>query len=293
MNNIVLSIEKKILLFERKIRYNLKPLHIKVLGIEETIDYILEHKSSVVRFGDGENKLINGTSIGYQDYDPELSKVLSDLISSESNERFLVCVADVFDDYDRYNDDMKIYWYKHLIVNREMYKSIYTASWYGSAFISRPYMDLKDKRNSKRYFDKLRQVWEDQDLLIVEGTLSRSGTGNDLFDNAKSVKRIICPSKNAFSKVDVIQQEILKYAKGRLILVMLGPTAKVLVKKLSDLGYQAIDIGHIDSEYEWYKMGATHKVKIPNKHTAELDDGEVSVVEDKKYQSEILTVIDD
>ena len=63
MNNIVLSIEKKILLFERKIRYNLKPLHIKVLGIEETIDYILEHKSSVVRFGDGENKLINGTSI--------------------------------------------------------------------------------------------------------------------------------------------------------------------------------------------------------------------------------------
>ena len=40
-------------------------------------------------------------------------------------------------------------------------------------------------------------------------------------------------------------------------------------------------------------MGATHKVKIPNKHTAELDDGEVSVVEDKKYQSEILTVIDD
>ena len=74
---------------------------------------------------------------------------------------------------------------------------------------------------------------------------------------------------------------------------MLGPTAKVLVKNLSDLGYQAIDIGHIDSEYEWYKMGATHKVKIPNKHTAELDDGEVSVVEDKKYQSEILTVIDD
>ena len=166
MNNIVLSIEKKILLFERKIRYNLKPLHIKVLGIEETIDYILEHKSSVVRFGDGENKLINGTSIGYQDYDPELSKVLSDLISSESNERFLVCVADVFDNYDRYNDDMKIYWYKHLIMNREMYKSIYTASWYGSAFISRPYMDLKDKRNSKRYFNKLRQIWQDQDLLM-------------------------------------------------------------------------------------------------------------------------------
>ena len=293
MNNIVLSIEKKILLFERKIRYNLKPLHIKVLGIEETIDYILEHKSSVVRFGDGENKLINGTSIVYQDYDPELSKVLSDLISSESNEHLLVCVADVFDNYDRYNDDMRIYWYKHLIMNREMYKSIYTASWYGSAFISRAYIDLKDKRNSKRYFDKLRQVWENQDLLIVEGTLSRSVTGNDLFDNAKSVKRIICPSKNAFSKVDVIQQEILKYAKGRLILVMLGPTAKVLVKNLSDLGYQAIDIGHIDSEYEWYKMGATHKVKIPNKHTAELDDGEVSVVEDKKYQSEILTVIDD
>ena len=30
--------------------------------------------------------------------------------------------------------------------------------------------------------------------------------GNDLFDNANSVERIICPSKNAYSKID----EVLK-----------------------------------------------------------------------------------
>ncbi|MDD7357228.1 MAG: GT-D fold domain-containing glycosyltransferase, partial [Streptococcus hyointestinalis] len=47
----------------------------------------------------------------------------------------------------------------------------------------------------------------------------------------------------------------------RLVLVMLGPTAKVLVKRLADSGIQAIDLGHIDSEYEWYQMKATHKVK--------------------------------
>ena len=55
---------------------------------------------------------------------------------------------------------------------------------------------------------------------------------------------------------------------------MLGPTAKVLVSDLARQGYQAIDLGHIDSEYEWYEMGATYKVKLTNKHTAEFNHDE-------------------
>ena len=35
--------------------------------------------------------------------------------------------------------------------------------------------------------------------------------------------------------------------------------AKVLAYNLSELGYRAIDIGHIDSEYEWFKMGGQKK----------------------------------
>ena len=38
--------------------------------------------------------------------------------------------------------------------------------------------------------------------------------------------------------------------KKNLILISLGPTATVLAYDLSKLGYQAIDIGHTDLEYE-------------------------------------------
>ena len=49
-----------------------------------------------------------------------------------------------------------------------------------------------------------------------------------LFDGANSIKRIICPSHNAYSRIEEIQEAVLQYAENRLILCMLGPTAKIL-----------------------------------------------------------------
>ena len=62
--------------------------------------------------------------------------------------------------------------------------------------------------------------------------------------------------------MDTIEATIRQYAEDRLILIMLGPTAKVLAAHLANDGYQALDIGHIDSEYEWLQMGAQTKVKL-------------------------------
>ncbi len=90
-----------------------------------------------------------------------------------------------------------------------------TNNWYGSTFISRPYIDLVDKSKSAETFAKLKQLWEEKDLLIVEGALTRSGVGNDLFANAQSIKRIVCPSKNSYQQIGQIEQAIrvnrLKY----------------------------------------------------------------------------------
>src|SRR5690554_6135061 len=103
-------------------------------------------------------------------------------------------------------------------------------------------------------------------------SLSRSGVGNDLFDNTKSIERIICPAENAYDKFDEILHEIQKLEKDRLILIALGPTAKPLVYELHKSGYQALDIGHIDPEYEWFLAGATKKIKLDNKHAADILD---------------------
>lgn len=166
---------------------------------------------------------------------------------------------------------------------------------YVSTFFSRPYIDLVDKSHAQEYFAKLRELWQDRDLLIVEGKYSRSGEGNDLFVNAKSIKRIICPPNNAYSRKKVIETEIIKNADNRLILLMLGPTAKVIVAGLvAQLTNQMIDIGHIDSEYEWMKMGATSKVKIPHKHTAEFnfDDKQVKLEKDSDFDNQIISTIE-
>lgn len=267
-----------------------KPLDIiQVKGIDETLDYIIEHNSSLVRFGDGEVNLMWGLPIPYQNHDLELANQLKHIVGLESDEKLVVCLPDAFDDRFVFTWWATPFWKEHMNVYMDFYKELCKGSWYGSTFISRPYIDYEDKSKAKGQFEKLKSIWENRDILIVEGITSRSGVENDLFDKVKSVKRIICPSHNAYSVVDNIQEEIMKHAEGRLILCMLGPTAKVLAYHLSRKGYQVLDIGHIDSEYEWMKMGAKTKVKFSHKHTAEYNfDQDIQFIEDETYNSQIL-----
>ena len=265
---------------------------IQVKGIDETLDYIIENKSSLVRFGDGEINMLAGHSIPYQDYDVELVSTMREIIGQESREELVVCLPDAFTDRFRFTSWAIPFWKDHMDHYMDFYRELCSDSWYGSTFVSRPYIDFEDKSQAKAQFEKLKSIWKNRDLLIVEGATSRSGVGNDLFDEANSIKRIICPSHSAFSRVHEIEQEIEKHVAGRLILCMLGPTAKVLAYHLSQKGYQVLDIGHIDSEYEWMKMGAKTKVKFAHKHTAEYNfDQDIEFIEDEMYNNQIVARI--
>ena len=260
-----------------------------VKSIDESLDFIRENHSSVIRFGDGEINLIAGHSIAYQDYHPELARTLRELVGMNSSEKLLVCLPDAFEDRFKFTWWAEDFWKKHLDHYDDFYSQIAPAPWYGSTFISRPYIDFLDKTNAESQFEKLKRLWENKNLLIVEGATSRSGVGNDLFDQALSIKRIVCSSHCAYKDVDAIESTIRKYADNHLILIMLGPTAKVLVANLAKDGYQALDIGHIDSEYEWLKMGATTKVKLKHKHTAEYNfDQDIEFIEDETYTKQIV-----
>lgn len=270
-----------------------KPLDIiQVKGIDETLDYIIEHNSSLVRFGDGEVNLMWGLPIPYQNHDLELANQLKHIVGLESDEKLVVCLPDAFDDRFVFTWWATPFWKEHMNVYMDFYKELCKGSWYGSTFISRPYIDYEDKSKAKGQFEKLKSIWENRDILIVEGVTSRSGVGNDLFDGANSIKRIICPSHNAYSRIEEIQEAVLQYAENRLILCMLGPTAKVLSYNLCQMGYQVLDVGHIDSEYEWMKMGAKTKVKFSHKHTAEHNfDQDIEFIDDETYNSQIVARI--
>lgn len=92
-----------------------KPLDIiQVKGIDETLDYIIEHNSSLVRFGDGEINMLAGHSIPYQDYDEELVSIMRDIIGQESREDLVVCLPDAFTDRFRFTSWAIPFWKDHM-----------------------------------------------------------------------------------------------------------------------------------------------------------------------------------
>ena len=154
-------------------------------------------------------------------------------------------------------------------------------------------MHLKDKTKVSKYIKKLKKLWDKKDIVIIEGEYTRFGIGNNLLNNAKSIKRIICPSENSFNVYDIILKESIKIDKKKLILIALGPTATVLTYDLYKLGYQVIDVGHMDIEYEWYLRNTTKKIKINNKYVNEVNNGRKNItnIRDKNYLKQIITKI--
>lgn len=266
---------------------------VNIMDMQDTLEYVKTRKVSVARFGDGEIDLITGHSIPYQDYDEELANKLKQIITMSDNQKLLVCLPDVFERRERYNAACNSFWDRHLEQYQDFYDEIIAnKKCYGSTFLSRPYIDLEDKSISCKHFESMKELFADKDILIVEGIYSRSGVGNDLFQGAKSVERIICPSRNAYSKYEIILNAIRQHGIDKLILLMLGPTAKVLANDLALEGYWAVDIGHIDSEYEWFRTGATHKTKLKNKHTAEFNfDEHIELQYNDIYNKEIVEML--
>lgn len=83
-----------------------------------------------------------------------------------------------------------------------------------------------------------------------------------MFSGAESIQRIIGPAENAFHAYDKILECCKDQTKDKLFLLALGPTATVLACDLCKMGYQAVDIGHIDLEYEWFLKGQDAGLKL-------------------------------
>lgn len=74
----------------------------------------------------------------------------------------------------------------------------------------------------------------------------------------------------------------------QLVLLALGPTATVLACDLSKEGIQALDIGHVDIEYEWFQRGVKEITVVPGKWTNETAEGKsYSVCVDPNYIKQI------
>lgn len=156
--------------------------------------------------------------------------------------------------------------------------------------LSRFYIIYNDKSQCAAQINLLKKIWDKRDVVIIEGAQSRTGVGNDLYDNVNSIQRIIGYSTNAFSHYDKMLVAVTRnVTPDKLILLSYGPTATILAYDLSKLGYQAIDIGHLDIEYEWFKQRATENIAIKGKFTNEAVGGRVvDNCMDKTYKDQII-----
>lgn len=270
---------------------------LNILDSYQTLDLIADKNLSIARFGDGEfNIMFHTQGVNFQSGSTALSQRLREVYLSNKPE-ILVCIPHALNSLCGLNDHARRFYaqwttthYAQLAELLNMHDQ--NVHIFGDTNISRPYKDWKSPEHAERVFPKIKQLWQSRDILIVEGEKTRLGVGNDLFDNARSIKRILGPAVNAFDRYDEILQSVLDLHQNELVILALGPAATVLAYDLAVRGIRAMDLGHVDIEYEWYLRRASSKVAIPGKYTNEASDGNrVADCEDPVYLSQIIAKV--
>jgi glycosyltransferase family protein len=264
-----------------------------IKSAEETLDKILQAKCSLSRFGDGEFGVMNGSRIHFQNPSPKLAQRLKEVIASE-NLNLLIGLPDCFGSLDNLVPSAINFWRKWMSRKREMaYSYLDMNRIYYNAFFTRVYMVFNKTdehyKNCGQYFEKVKKIWAGRDVVICEGEGTRFGMFNDLLDSTKSISRIICPARSAFDKYDEILSAFNGISPDKLVLAALGPTATVLAYDLCNKGYQAIDIGHLDVEYEWFLRKDTVGTPLEFKYVDGSNQGrKVHRLDDPQYKKQII-----
>lgn len=259
-------------LYQCKILKN--PLTVETLDL--TIEELISSEKSFVRFGDGEIRLIEGDKLPLQEADAKLAKRLQDILNMREAS-LMVGIPYIFDSLKEYRKESRRFWKEHLLFFRKKYEKYCRPGYrYYDAFFSRLYYMYDDRELSRRRFERIREIWKERDLVIIESKSAHTGVDNDLLALAGSVKRIICPERNAWSVYEDILSKASDYDKKTMFLISAGATAKPMVVDLMEAGYRALDIGSLDMEYQWYYMKADKKCHPPKKNCLTLEQDKLA-----------------
>lgn len=225
----------------------------KVIKAEETINALTSSRNSLVRFGDGEFNLIEGRDIGFQKASPKLSQRLAEVLTGD-DDNILVGIPDVFGGLSQYCEHVRNYWREFLPGNRQRIYSLLDLDkvYYDACFTGYAIQTSDtDEEKIGAYFNSIRKIWDRRDIVFIKGQDTETFEF-DIYDNAKSVKYLYGPKADAFEQYDEILARAAKEDKGCLFLIALGPTATVLAYDLAKMGFQALDMGHLGKDYDWF-----------------------------------------
>ena len=274
-------------------------LDYNIMSETQTLNTIIEKKCSIARFGNGEfDLLLRKVGNSYQQSNEELIHDLRAVLSS-ANEKLLVCIPHSLIRTSGYTKEAADYWNQWVLRYGYQVQTLINSTvprnyHFGDTQTTRPYIDWKEHSRAPRVFQRFKEIWRDKNIILAEGTHTRIGVGNDLLNDAKSVKRILCPAQNAYLSKSRIIEAIVSLHTDELVLLALGPTATILAYELTTMGIQALDIGHLDIEYEWFLSGANSKKAVPGKYVNEVPKGRDCTSEcfDEVYLSQIVERIE-
>lgn len=222
-----------------------------ILTTEETLDLLEKEKFSFYRYGDGEIAIMQGKSIPFQEYHPELASRLMELLTVDDKE-------------------IKVglpYYYMHPIVTineftkgfaralpsqrRFLCKNCRKNITYIDTVLTQVYQTYEEC-DFEKYYSRMQNLLSGRNVTVIcgEGVLERLEF--QALDVCHSVEYIYAPSMNAYSQYHSILKKALDTDQNRLVCIVLGPTAKVLAYDLAKAGYQAWDMGHYFKDYDVY-----------------------------------------
>lgn len=223
-----------------------------VLNTDETLSALEKEIFSFLRFGDGEIAIANGQGIPFQEANAGLANRLRELLSVQE-------------------EGLKVgipYYYMHPIQNMNAFVQNFAYALgkqrkyllancsktnnYIDTCLTQVYQTYADY-DFDVYYARMQKLLEGKDVTVIcgEGVLDK--LQYKALDVCNSVEYLYGPSMNAYSAYDKLLEQAKKIDKNRLVLVILGPTAKVLVYDLYKAGYTAWDIGHYLKDYDAYK----------------------------------------
>ena len=149
------------------------------------------------------------------------------------------------------------FWHRYWANGWAKLKSYFKRDEYYNSFVSRASVFFTVP------VEKIRQIWASRDVVFVVGRGSRFVMEPRLFDNIRSHNFIYVEPQNAFNEYDKILKACAEYSKDTLFFISAGPTATVLAYDLANLGYQALDLGHLPNCYAEYLNEAPSPEKTP------------------------------